>query len=133
MAINGAPIDCINAAVIAYHVKPTLILSVIQKEGGKNGQAVKNKDRTFDYGIMQINQRWLPKIAAYGYTKEDIQYDPCKNILVGTWIIAMHLSKNIPPWVAIGNYHSKTPSLNKKYRDGVYETYKKISMVIHDI
>ena len=130
LVINGTPIECINHAAIVYHVPATVILSVIKKEGGKNGQAIKNKNSTFDYGIMQINQIWLPKIAAYGYTKEDIQYDPCKNIMVGVWIISQHLSKDAPPWESIANYHSKTPQYNKKYRESIYENYTKITQII---
>lgn len=78
--VNDVPIDCINRAAIVYKV-PALILSVIKKENGRNGGASKNKNGTYDYGVMQINQIWLPKISGYGYTKKDIQFNACKNFL----------------------------------------------------
>ena len=83
--INDVPIDCINHAAITYHVPATIILSVIRQENGRNGQAKPNKNGTFDYGVMQINTIWLSKLASYGYTKDELQNDPCKNVKAGTW------------------------------------------------
>ncbi|HEX4044123.1 MAG TPA: lytic transglycosylase domain-containing protein, partial [Gammaproteobacteria bacterium] len=80
--VNDVPLDCINQAAITYHVPATIILSVMKKEGGKNGDANHNKNGTVDYGVMQINSIWLPKISAYGYTKDDLQYNACKNVAV---------------------------------------------------
>ncbi len=31
---------------------PVKALSVIKKENGRNGQAVKNKNNSYDYGVM---------------------------------------------------------------------------------
>lgn len=129
--INDVPVDCINQAAITYHVPATVILSVIKKENGRNGQAVKNKNGTYDYGVMQINDVWLPKISAYGYTKADIQYDACKNVLVGTWILSQSIAEGKSLWLGIGNYHSHTPSHNHAYRSNIYDNYKKMSFVLN--
>src|ERR1700721_642019 len=102
-AINGVAVDCINYAATTYKIPAAIILSVIKKEGGKNGQEVLNKNGTYDLGVLQVNEVWLPTIAPYGYTREDLQFNACKNILVGTWIIAMNLAKNVPPWQSIAN------------------------------
>ena len=124
--INDVSVDCINRAAIAYHVPVPIILSVMKQEGGKNGQAIRNKNGTIDYGILQINSIWLPKIAAYGYTKEDIQYNACKNMLVGVWIIAQNMASNPSVWKAIANYHSRTPVYNHRYQKKIYSHYKQI-------
>lgn len=131
--INDTPIDCINHVVRTYHVPAPVILSIMKNEGGRNGKAVLNKNGTYDLGVMQVNETWLPKIVRYGYTREDLQYNACKNVSVAGWIIAQHLAKSDSIWKGIANYHSKTPSHNKKYRDSLYENYQKISMIIHDI
>lgn len=129
--INDIPVDCINHAAIVYHVPIAVILSVIKKENGRNGDAIKNnKNGTIDYGVMQINSIWLPKIAAYGYTKHDMQYDACKNVLVGTWILSRGIAEGKNIWSGIGNYHSHTPDRNRAYRNGIYENYKTISFAL---
>jgi Transglycosylase SLT domain len=107
-----------------------IILSVLKKEGGRNGSANKNKNGTIDYGVMQINSIWLPKIAAYGYTQNDIQYDACKNVEVGTWILSQSIADGKTIWSGIGNYHSRTPDHNRIYRNGIYKNYQKLSFVL---
>ena len=128
--INDIPIDCINHAAIVYHVPATVILSVIKQESGRNGQAVHNKNGTFDYGVMQINTIWLSKLANYGYTKEDLQYNACKNVEAGTWILAQGLAKGKTTWQGIGNYNSHTTKYNKRYRDSVYQHFDKITFAV---
>lgn len=129
--INDVGVDCINVAAITYHVPATLILSVIQKENGRNGQAVKNKSNgTYDYGVMQINDIWLSKIAAFGYTKNDIQYNACKNVFVGTWILAQSIAEGKDVWRGVGNYHSHTFMYNYVYKKSIYATYNKLNRVL---
>ncbi len=129
--INDVSVDCINRVAILYHVPSTVILSVMIQEGGRNGQAVRNKNGTIDYGIMQINSIWLPKLAAYGYTKEDIQYNACKNISVGVWILSQSIASGKNLWSGIGDYHSHTPDHNRHYRNTIYKNYKKISVILN--
>lgn len=131
--INGVSVDCINHASRTYHVPAAIIVSVMQKENGKNGQANKNKNNTIDYGVLQINSIWLSTIAAYGYTKEDIQYNGCKNIEVGTWLLSRHMASNKPLWNSIANYHSKTPRYNTAYKNHIYKTYQKIGEIIRGV
>jgi len=71
--------------------------------------AAHNKNGTFDLGVMQINSRWVPTLAHYGYTKVDIQFNPCLNVKIGTWLIAKGLAEEKNFWSGIGNYHSHTP------------------------
>jgi len=130
--INDVPVDCINHAAIIYHVPATIILAVMRKENGKNGDANINRNGTVDYGVMQINSLWLPKIAAYGYTKEDIQYSACRNVFVGTWILAQSISEGQDIWQGVGNYHSHTLVFNNSYKKSISVTYIKLANVIHD-
>lgn len=128
--INDVAVDCINQAAIIYHVPAAVILSVMKKENGKNGQAIKNKNGTYDYGVMQINDVWLPKIAAYGYSKEDIRYNACKNIEVATWIISLKMAAGKEVWSSIANYHSHTPIYNKVYRESIHANYKSLTDIM---
>lgn len=127
IAINDVPVTCINQAAIAYHVPATMILSIMKKEGGRNGQAVRNKNGTYDLGVMQINTSWLPTLSRYGYTKEDIQFNACKNVMVGTWILANSVADGKTAWQGVGNYHSHTPSFNQSYRSDIQKIHGKIT------
>ena len=124
--INDVPIDCINHAAIIYHVPATVILSVMKKENGRNGEANRNKNGTFDYGVMQINSIWLPRIAAYGYTKNDLQFNACKNVQVATWIIGQSMASGKSLWSGVANYHSRTPAYNHPYKNSLYVSYTKL-------
>ena len=124
LEIHGVPIECINQAAITYHVSATLILSVLAIENGRKGSASPNRNGTFDYGPMQINSVWLSKIRQYGYTQYQLQYDPCINVKVGTWILSQHIANDTSPWRGVGSYHSHTARLNHNYQIKVSEVYR---------
>jgi len=127
LEIHGVPIECINQAAMVYHVPATLILSVLAIEGGRVGLASVNTNGSFDYGPMQINSIWLPKIQAYGYTKQQLQYDPCVNVTVGAWILSQNITHASTLWRGIGGYHSHTAILNYHYQTKVSEVYQLLS------
>jgi soluble lytic murein transglycosylase-like protein len=124
LEIHDVPIECINQAAITYHVPATLILSVLAIENGRKGSASSNQNGTFDYGPMQINSIWLLKIRRYGYTQYQLQYDPCINVKVGTWILSQHIANDASPWRGVGSYHSHTARLNHNYQIKVSEVYR---------
>lgn len=104
--INDIPISCINHSAVEFHVPASLIVSVLSIERGATGTINRNKNGTYDMGPMQINSSWLPILKKYGYSANDIIYDACKNVQVGTWILANNISKSNKLWKGIGNYHS---------------------------
>ncbi len=130
LIINDVPIDCINHAAITYQVPAKLILAVMKNEGGRNGMANVNKNGTVDYGVMQINSSWLSKISAYGYTAHDLQYDSCKNVHVGAWILSKSLADGQSAWTGIGDYHSHTKNLNLSYSATVEHNLDKINAIV---
>lgn len=116
LLVHGVPIECINQAAVVYHVPATLIISILGVEGGRVGMASPNKNGTFDYGPMQINTIWLEKIRPYGYTREQIQYDPCANVMVGAWILGTNIASSSDFWRGVAGYHSYTLPLNEEYQ-----------------
>src|SRR3990170_6855115 len=130
LIINDVPIDCINQAAVVYNVPATMIISVLKTEGGRNGMASLNKDGTYDYGPMQVNSCWLKKIAKYGITQQKLQYDPCINVAVGTWILALSIADGKDVWHGVGIYHSHTYSLNQRYKQKVQYFHKWLMDII---
>jgi hypothetical protein len=124
LLVHGVPIECINQAAVTYHVPAALIISVLGVEGGKVGMAKLNTNGTYDYGPMQINTIWLDKIKPYGYTQQQIQYDACSNVMVGTWILGRNIASSPDLWRGIGGYHSYTTPLNRDYQYKVWNYYE---------
>jgi soluble lytic murein transglycosylase-like protein len=130
LLINDVPLECINHAAVTYQVPAAMIISVLKTEGGKQGSASRNKDGTIDYGPMQINTRWLGKLEKYGITKEELQYKPCINVAVGTWILAQSIASGKDPWHGVGIYHSRTMSFNERYRNKVKGFYDWVNNIV---
>ena len=122
MAFHGVPLDCINQAALHYHVPAIMIISVIQTEGGRNGDAIKNKNGTVDLGVMQINSSWLTTLKKYNMSIDLLRYDACLNVEAGTWILAQQMAKT-EGWRGVGNYHSYTPKFNNMYVEKVKIRY----------
>jgi len=128
--INDVSIECINHAAITYQVPATVIISVLKMEGGKNGSANRNKDGSYDYGPMQVNSRWLRTITPYGYTQNDIQFNPCINVEVGAWILRQGIFEGKDYWNGVGNYHSHTSTLNEHYHFKVKYYYNWLKQLL---
>ncbi len=131
MFFHDIPLHCINQAAIAYHIPATVILSVIKTENGKNGLAVKNKNGSYDLGVMQINTTWLPRLKQEGITAEQIKRNPCINVHVGTWILAQGMA-NGSGWQGVANYHSYTKKHNQLYQEKVKRVYSKYQSSIEE-
>ncbi len=133
LLIHGVPIECINQAAVTYYVPAKVIISVIATEGGDVGVARQNKNGTYDYGPMQVNSSWLPTIKKYGYTDKLLQYDPCVNVMAGTWILSTKITQARDYWSGVANYHSVTPLLNSRYKLKVINYYQLLSKLLPEI
>jgi soluble lytic murein transglycosylase-like protein len=127
LTIHDVPIECINQAAITYNIPAKLIITVLSMEKGRIGSAIANKNGSYDYGPMQINSIWLKTIERYGYTKKQIQYDPCVNVMVGAWILSTRIANSQDLWEGIGSYHSFTPDLNRRYRVKAADIYQTLT------
>lgn len=108
---------CVAQASSKYGVHPMVIKTIISVEGGRIGTYSRNSNGTHDMGVMQINTIHEPEIRkALGFTARDLVVDPCKNIMAGTWILWQRMQE-VPGkvWLAVGNYHSKTPKHRQRY------------------
>lgn len=131
LLINDVPIECINNAALKYNVPAALIISVLQVEDGRAGMASPNDNGTYDYGPMQINTIWLSTIKPYGYTRHQIQYDPCANVEVGTWILSQRIADfNGEFWRGVASYHSYSLPQNTRYKEKVLKNYTKLIHLI---
>ena len=74
-------------------------------------QEAREAGRSFDVGIMQINNWWLDR---YGIDLE-AALDPLANIYLGCWILKGEISRHSTLRAAIGAYHSPAPARADRY------------------
>ena len=56
--------DCLLAAARVHRLPPALLVILLNVEGGSLGHVSHNTNGTVDIGPMQVNQIWLPQLAA---------------------------------------------------------------------
>ncbi len=111
---------CWEQAAATYGVNPYLLYAIARTESGLNASALnRNKDGSYDVGLMQINSRWLPTLRRYGITEQQL-FDPCVSIQVGAWVLAQNVRRMGNSWEAVGAYNARDPRLRIKYALKVY-------------
>ncbi len=125
---------CIFAAAQTYVVPPSVILGILNVEGGKVGQAVRNKNNSYDLGPMQINTIHMPELARYWGIKQSeatrlVRDNACINIGVGAWILRTKMDQTGSLTKGIAYYHSATPHLGQKYQKKVISAMQRYRLV----
>ncbi len=114
-----ANIACVIKAANQQGVPANVLLAIGSMENGKNGQAVRNTNGTYDLGHMQINtSTYKAEIAKYGVSMQDIQWNGCANVEVAAFLLKKRLNENLHQdfWTRVANYHSKTQEFNIRYK-----------------
>ncbi len=114
-----ATIECVIQASNYQGIPANVLLAIGSMEGGKNGQAVRNINGTYDLGHMQINtSTFKGEIAKYGISMQEVQWNGCKNVAIAAYLLKKRLIENSQQdfWTRVANYHSKTPFYNARYK-----------------
>jgi len=125
---------CIFAAAQTYSVPPSVILGILNVEGGRVGMASQNTNGTRDLGPMQINTIWLPELSRHWGVPQStahrlVRDDACVNIGVGAWILRRKMDETGSLYRGIAHYHSATPYLGQRYREKVIRAMQKYKLV----
>ena len=108
---------CSISAAVKYQVPANIVLAIAEKEGGKPGQWVKNKNGTHDVGPLQFNTAYLSNLTRYGITANDVAAAGCYPYDLAAWRIRLHIRDDQGDlWTKVANYHSRTPHYNAAYR-----------------
>jgi len=111
---------CWDEAAERYGINPHLLYAIAKTESGLNPTAYnRNRNGTYDIGLMQINSSWLPTLRKYGVDEQRL-LDPCTSIHVGAWILAQNFRRMGHSWDAVGAYNSSNPAQRRKYATKVY-------------
>jgi hypothetical protein len=123
---NGRIIaGCINAAADAYRFPPAVLVILLNVEGGSLGRVSQNTNATVDIGPMQVNQIWIPQVAAHWHATEAATFhalrdDFCANVEAGSWILRQGLDEAHGDfWQGVGYYHAHDPQHKATYLQAV--------------
>lgn len=122
-----------------FRIEPNLIKAIALVESnlkkdsiGKN-RYKKNNIKSFDYGLMQINQMHIPMLKKRGIIKDerDLLDNPCLNIKIGTEILYKHFSRCGMTWQCLGTYNAGFAMDNQKkrlqYAKKIYIVYTRLN------
>jgi soluble lytic murein transglycosylase-like protein len=107
--------DCFDDAATYQHVNANVLRALAWQESHNQPGAVHaNKNGSVDYGVMQINSIHLSELSRYGVDKTTL-LEPCNNVYIAAWQLRRQTLKYGDTWLAIGAYHSETPTLRDGY------------------
>ncbi len=113
---------CMIAVATYNHLPPRVLPSIQAVEGGAVGRVHANANGSQDLGVMQINTVWVLPLARFTAlptttVRQRLIDDACFNIAAAGAILRAHLDETGGDLMrSIGDYHSRTPPLNQRYR-----------------
>jgi hypothetical protein len=116
---------CLKAAAGIYRLPPAILVVLLNVEGGSLGHVSRNSNATVDIGPMQVNQIWVPQVAAHWNATEAATFlalrdNFCANVEAGAWILRQGLDEAQSDfWRGVGYYHSHDPQYKAIYLQSV--------------
>ncbi len=124
---------CFDDAGAYYNVDPLLLKSIATVESRLRPNATnENHDQSgqvisTDYGIMQINSTWFPRLRDFDVNAQRLLDDPCFNIHIGAWVLSSNFSSHGYNWNSVGAYNAgfsaKTATARQSYIKKVQSVY----------
>lgn len=107
--------DCVLDAARVSRMPVAALFAILATEGGKTGEALSNKNGTWDLGGFQINTVHLKELAAMGISPRAVLCDGRVNAHAAAWLLRKEYRRTGNLWQAIGAYHSRTPHRRDAY------------------
>ncbi len=100
---------CVLAAARVHRLPPAMLVILLNVEGGSLGRVSQNTNDTVDIGPMQVNQIWIPLVAAHWHATAAAAFRAlrdnfCANVEAGGDF-----------WQGVGFYHSHDPDEKERY------------------
>ncbi|WDD92723.1 lytic transglycosylase domain-containing protein [Burkholderia sp. FERM BP-3421] len=125
--------DCWSRAGDRHGLDPLLLVAIAQVESAMNPRAFnRNRNGTYDIGLMQINSTHLPRLVKVGVTRQRLVDEPCTSIDTGAAILAGFVERHGYTWNAVGAYNAgsaaKRAPARKAYATRVWEVYRELTL-----
>ena len=108
-------VDCVLDAARISGMPVAALFAILATEGGKTGEALSNKNGTWDLGPFQVNTVHLRELAAMGISPDAVLCDGRVNAHAAAWLLRKEYRRTGNLWQAIGAYHSRTPHRRDAY------------------
>ncbi|HGJ5880912.1 MAG TPA: lytic transglycosylase domain-containing protein [Arsenophonus nasoniae] len=127
--------DCFDKAGSYYQIDPNYLRAIAWQESNFNPKAKnKNKDGSFDLGVMQINSKTFNAIKKEYPTlsENDLINHPCLNIHIGAMILSRNFATYGKNWLAVGMYNAGMKNTHTSiknryhYAKKIHQHYQKI-------
>jgi Soluble lytic murein transglycosylase and related regulatory proteins (some contain LysM/invasin domains) len=122
---------CWKEAELKYRIDAKLLKSIAIVESGMNPYAFnKNRDGSFDLGLMQINNKNFGLLREKGIEPMDLVNNPCQSVMAGALILTIMIRKFGYNWQAVGAYNAglkeglENDRRRMKYAAKVWGIYK---------
>ncbi len=107
--------DCVLDAARVSGMPVAALFAILATEGGRTGEALSNKNGTWDLGGFQINTVHLKDLAAMGISPRSVLCDGRVNAHAAAWLLRKEYQRTGNLWQAIGSYHSRAPHRRDAY------------------
>lgn len=107
--------DCVLDAARISGMPVAALFAILATEGGKTGEALSNRNGTWDIGPFQVNTIHLNELAAMGISPDAVLRDGRVNAYAAAWLLRKEYQRTGSLWQAIGAYHSRTPHRRDAY------------------
>ena len=107
--------DCVLDAAHSSGMPAAALFAILATEGGKTGEALSNKNGTWDMGPFQVNTVHLNELAAMGISPDAVLRDGRVNAYAAAWLLRKEYRRTGNLWRALGAYHSRTPHRRDAY------------------
>lgn len=124
--IHPLTADCVQEAARATGMPVAALYAILATENGKVGEALRNKNGTWDLGPFQINTTHIKELSAKGISLNAVLCDGRVNALTAAWLLRREYKRTGNLWRAIGAYHSRTPHLQNAYIRRVQSNMKRL-------
>jgi len=100
-----------------FGIPPTLLKKIAKIESNLDDRCVGlNKNKSVDYGLMQINSCHFKELAPYGINEGNIM-NPKVNITAAAILLKKYVEKDGFSFYEIGKYHSHTAKFKSIWSD----------------
>jgi soluble lytic murein transglycosylase-like protein len=122
----SARADCLDDAADYFSLDPVLVHAIAKHESGMHANAInRNRDGSYDLGLMQINTSWLPVLATKGISAQQLM-NGCVNGYVGAWILRSNIERFGYTWKAVGAYNASSVDKQLRYANNIYEVWQSL-------
>ena len=119
--------DCVVDAARASGMPVAALFAILATEGGKTGEALSNRNGTWDMGPFQVNTTHINELVMMGIAPETVLRDGRVNAYAAAWLLRKEYRRTGDLWEAIGTYHSRTPRRRDAYVRRVKANLERLS------